>query len=58
MIGIVTEYVERHVGAGPVTRVVLENGWLFGLRHYPSEVISTPPPHWEAMVAACFAWPG
>jgi len=41
------DYVDRHVGGSSLTRVVLENGWLFGLRHYPAEVISTPPPDFE-----------
>jgi len=44
-----TDYVDRHVGGAPLTRVVLENGWLFGLRHYPVEVLSTPPPDFEGL---------
>ena len=36
-------YVERYIGARPLTRVALPDGWGFGLRHYPAEVISSLP---------------
>lgn len=44
-----TDYVERYLGPGRLSRVVLENGWLFGLRHYPVEVLSTPPADFDAL---------
>jgi hypothetical protein len=44
-----TDYVDRHMGGRPLTRVVLENGWLFGQRHYPVEVLATPPADFEAL---------
>jgi hypothetical protein len=44
-----TDYVDQHVGGTPLTRVILENGWLFGLRHYPVEVVTTPPPDFESL---------
>jgi len=37
-----TATVERYLDPG-FTRIVLPEGWLFGLRHYPVEVISSPP---------------
>ena len=38
-----TEYVERYVAPRSVRRIVLRDGWLFGLKHYPVEVISSLP---------------
>jgi hypothetical protein len=37
-----TEYVERFVPAA-TRRIAFEDGWLFGLRHYPVEVVSDLP---------------
>jgi hypothetical protein len=39
----IAAYVERYVDTRRLTRVGLTNGWLFGLRHYPAEVISSVP---------------
>jgi hypothetical protein len=39
----VTAYVERYVGDQPLLRIVLPNGWAFGLKRYPTEVISSLP---------------
>jgi hypothetical protein len=39
----IASYVERYVDARQATRIGLTNGWLFGLRHYPVEVISSLP---------------
>ena len=39
----IAAYVERYMDTRQITRVVLPNGWLFGLRHYPTEVISSLP---------------
>jgi len=39
----VSGYVERYVGARPISRLALPNGWRFGLLRYPTEVISTLP---------------
>ena len=39
----IAAYVERYVDTRGLTRVALTNGWLFGLRHYPLEVISSVP---------------
>jgi hypothetical protein len=39
----IAAYVERYVDARSLTRIALTNGWLFGLRHYPVEVISSLP---------------
>ena len=36
-------YVERYVDTRALRRIVLPSGWLFGLRHYPVEVISSVP---------------
>ena len=44
-----TDYVDQRVGGAPLTRVILENGWLFGLRHYPVEVLTTPPPDFDSL---------
>jgi hypothetical protein len=43
------DYVDQHMGGAPLTRVILENGWLFGLRHYPVEVVTTPPPDFDSL---------
>jgi len=39
----IAAYVERYVDTRRLTRIVLADGWLFGLRHYPVEVISSVP---------------
>jgi hypothetical protein len=39
----ITAYVEKYLDAGRVRRIALPNGWLFGLKHYPVEVISSLP---------------
>lgn len=39
----IAAYVERYVDTRSLTRIGLTNGWLFGLRHYPVEVISSLP---------------
>ena len=36
-------YVERYVAPRSVSRIVLPNGWLFGLERYPVEVVSSLP---------------
>lgn len=38
-----TAYVEQRLEPGPLHRVVLTNGWLFGWRHRRVEVISSQP---------------
>jgi hypothetical protein len=38
----IAEYVERHVPGSP-SRIALGNGWLYGWRHYPTEVVSSVP---------------
>lgn len=38
-----TGYVEQYLGAPRIARIALPNGWLFGLKHYPVEVISSVP---------------
>ena len=38
----IADYVERYVPAPP-ERIVLANGWLYGWRHYPAEVVSSLP---------------
>ncbi len=35
-------YVEKYLPVAPA-RIVLPNGWLYGLRHYPVEVVSSLP---------------
>ena len=39
----ITAYVERYVDPRSVGRIALPNGWLFGLKHFPVEVISSVP---------------
>jgi hypothetical protein len=39
----ITRYVEEHLGPVRVSRIALQNGWLFGLKYYPVEVISSVP---------------
>ena len=36
----IADYVDRHLPAAP-ERIILPNGWLYGWRHYPTEVISS-----------------
>ncbi len=38
----IADYVERYVPTPP-ERIVLANGWLYGWRHYPAEVVSSVP---------------
>lgn len=38
----IAEYVDRHVPLAP-QRIALPNGWVYGWRHYPTEVISSVP---------------
>ena len=44
-------YVDRYVVRSP-TRVVWQNGFAYGLRHYPCEVITTSLPQDEATLRA------
>lgn len=39
----IASYVDRHLGNTRVLRIALQNGWAFGLRRYPVEVISSVP---------------
>lgn len=38
-----TAYVEKYVGERRLERIALPNGWLYGLKHYPVETISSLP---------------
>jgi hypothetical protein len=38
----IADYVERYVPQAP-ERIVIPNGWLYGWRHYPTEVVSSLP---------------
>jgi hypothetical protein len=39
----IADYVERYIDTKALTRIVPLNGWLFGLRHYPTEMITSVP---------------
>lgn len=39
----ISSYVERYLAGAPLFRVVLQNGWVLGLRRYPVEVVSSVP---------------
>jgi hypothetical protein len=39
----IAAYVERYLDPRGLVRIALPNGWLFGLKHYPVEVISSLP---------------